>query len=188
MRPVKANAEVQTIHPCLVAYQRVIRIRLLVRHCPDLDGLVEGSRGKHRGVFGVDGDLHDVVFVVLVRVDLLKVFVPVEEFNGLVIGTREDVGQLGMDGKVPDEVGVVVDDFEFLGSVVVVHPDLGIVCPHNNPLLPRHKLRAPNWRISHLKGPNLSLLIVVVYCNVASVQCYQNPGKRGVKLHTFDTL
>ena len=66
MGTVESNAEVQTIHTCLVTNQTVVRVRLFVCHCPDLYCLIKRSTRKHGGILWVDGYLHDVVLVVLI--------------------------------------------------------------------------------------------------------------------------
>jgi hypothetical protein len=89
MRSVKANTEVQAIDTRLMSYQGIVSISFLVGNGPNLDSFIQRSTSKHGWVLRIDGDLHDVVIMVLVRVYLLPAFIPVEQFDGLVIRTTE---------------------------------------------------------------------------------------------------
>ena len=75
---VETHTEVQAVHSCLMTHQAVVGSCLLGGDSPDLDGLVKGGRGKHCGVFGVDLQLHYVVFVVFIGVNFLPILIPVK--------------------------------------------------------------------------------------------------------------
>lgn len=66
VRSVKPDAEVQAINSCLMTDEGVIGISLFVSHCPNLNGFIQRCTSKHAWVFGIDGYLHDVMFMILI--------------------------------------------------------------------------------------------------------------------------
>lgn len=106
---IESNAEIYAVDSCLVTNQRVISVCFFVSDGPYLNSSIEGGASKHAGILRVDGYLHDVVFVVLIGVDLLPALIPIEEFDCLIVRATQHVWELGMHGKVPDEVCVFID-------------------------------------------------------------------------------
>jgi hypothetical protein len=188
MRSVKANTKVQAIDTCLMPYKGIISVSLLVSDGPDFDSFVQRSTGKHRWVLRIDGDLHDVVIMVLVRVYLLPAFIPVEQFDGLVVRTTEQVRQLWVHCKVSDEISVFIYHFELLTSVVVVNSDLRVISAYHYPLLPCHEFSASHWSVRHFKGSDLGLLVVIEDGDIACVECNKNPWKGRMELNGLDSL
>jgi hypothetical protein len=80
--------------------------------------------------------------MVLVRVNLLPIFIPVEHFDGVVIGTGEHVRLRWVDHDVSDVVCVLLYCLYFLGSVVVENTKFVVVRANNNPLFARNELCA----------------------------------------------
>lgn len=61
IRPITTMIVIHIIHPLFVRVQAKVGDR--VAEGPDLDGVVETGRSERLGVFGVDGECHDVVGV-----------------------------------------------------------------------------------------------------------------------------
>jgi hypothetical protein len=91
------------------------------------------------------------MIVVLIGIDLLPLFIPVEELDGLVVGATQEVGQSRVYCQVSDEVCVLIDHFELLARIVVIDSNFGIVSTHNNPLFSGYKFSASHWSIGNLE-------------------------------------
>ena len=128
------------------------------------------------------------MFVILIGINLGPRLIPVEELDRLIIRATEDIGQVWMHRKVPDEVSVLIDDLELLTGVVVVHANLCIISSHYDPLLSRHELSASNRGISDLEGSDLCLLIVVVNYDGTCIEPDKHPWQGGMQLDALDAL
>ena len=115
------------------------------------------------------------MFVILIGINLSPRLIPVEELDGLIIRATEDIGQVWMHRKVPDEVCVLIHDLKLLTGVVVIHANLCVISSHYDPLLSRHELSASNRGISDLEGPDLCLLIVVVNDDGTCIEPDEHP-------------
>ena len=90
MWTVEGGAEIDAVDSCLMPNKGIVGCGFgstltWGSNGPDLDGAIQGGRGKHARVFGINGNLHDVVFMILIRIYLLPRFIPVKELNGLVV-------------------------------------------------------------------------------------------------------
>ena len=126
--------------------------------------------------------------MVLVRVNLLPIFIPVEHFYGVVIGAGEHIGLRWMYHDVSDVVCVLLYCLNFLGSVVVENAKFVVVRAHNNPLFACNKLSAAHRRVSYLESTYWSLGIIVINYNCASVERDDNPWQGGVQVDGFYTF
>ena len=79
------TGEVDTVDAGLVACESIICGRLSGSYSPYLHCAVKGGRGKHRWVLRIDTDLHDIVAVILERVNFRPVLIPIEHFDGVII-------------------------------------------------------------------------------------------------------
>ena len=182
------SAEVNTVYACLMARQGVVGRLLGSAHRPDLDCLVQGGRGEHVVVFGVDCQLHDVVLMIHKRVNFGPGFIPVKHVDGIIIASREDIGQVGMDNDMSNIVLVLIYGFHLLSSVVVVHSQQVVVTAHDYHLLARNELGTSHRRVCYLKRTNLGLVIVVIDHDSASIERDEYPWERGVHIHTLHSV
>eukprot|EP00962_Isochrysis_galbana_P039359 scaffold14086_cov131-Isochrysis_galbana.AAC.3 len=87
----------------------------------------------------------------------------------------------------PDVIGMGLEDLDLLERVVVVHADLHVVRPCDDPLLARHKLCRPNWLVGrNLKRLDERLRRVVPEEDVAVVHGREHPRLRRVQVHRLD--
>jgi len=101
-------AEVYAVDSSFVTGQGVVCCCFLRPECPDFDFLIQRGRSEHRKVFRIDGKLHYVVVVILVRVNYLPVFIPVVHFDRVVIGTGQNEGLRRMYLNVSDVVSMLL--------------------------------------------------------------------------------
>jgi len=135
-------AEVYTVNSGFVPGEGVIGCCFLGSDRPDFDFLVQRGRSEHRWILRIDSKLHDVVVMVLVRVNLLPVFIPVKHFDSVIIGTGEHVRLRWVYDNMSDVVSMLLDCLYFLGSVVVENANFVVIRAYNNPLFARYELGA----------------------------------------------
>jgi len=181
-------AEVYAVDSSFVPSKGVVGCCLLRPDCPDFDFLVQRGRSEHRGILRIDGKLHYVVVVVLVRVNYLPVFIPVVHFDRVVIGTGEHVGLRGVHHDVSNVVSMLLYRLYFFCSVVVENPNFVVICAHYKPLFTCYKFCAPYRRVSNIKSSHRSLGIIVVDYDASGVECDDNPRQGWVKVDRFDSF
>lgn len=110
--------------------------------------------------------------MVLECVNFGPILVPVEHSNSIVIRTRQNVRQGGVNDNVPNVISVFLDCFNFFCSVIIVNANFVVICSNNNPLLSHNKFSTANRRISYFDLFDLGLCVVVEDQNVACIKCY----------------
>ena len=102
VRAIERWTKVNAVDTCLMTYKRVVCAWFSSasfsgsRDGPDFDGPIERRTGEHICVFRIDSYLHDIVLMILVRVNFLPTFVPVDELNCLVIWATDNIRKCGM--------------------------------------------------------------------------------------------
>lgn len=169
MWSVKTLTKINAINSCLMSNQRIIGIGLLIGDCPDLNCSVQRCTSEHWWVFWVYCDLHDVMIMVFISINLLPSLIPIEQFDGLIIRATEQVGQLWVHSQVPDEIIVLIYHFQLFTSVIVVYSNFSVVCTHYYPLLTSHEFCASHGAICHFEWSHLRLLVVIEDSNIACI-------------------
>ncbi len=194
VRAIKGWAEINAIYTCLMTYKRVVSTGFSRSsfswswNGPNLDSSIERSTRKHVWVLGIDSHLHNVMFMILVRINLLPILVPIYQLDCLIIRATYNIWKCRMDCKVSNEVSVLINYLQFFTCVVVVYTNLCIISSDNDPLLSRDELSASHWSIGNFEGSHLWLLVVIKYDHSASIQTDEDPGQSGMKFDALDTL
>jgi hypothetical protein len=100
-------AEINAVDTSEVTIQAKVGVVLSCRHCPNFNGSIERCRCKHISIFGVDAELHDIMLVVIERIDLIPVVLPAIHHNPVIVTTTKHVWESWMHHDVTDEIGVL---------------------------------------------------------------------------------
>ena len=91
MGPFVIMTKINAINSSLMSDQTEICSTLRCADCPYLDGLVERGRREHVCIFWVDGQLHDIMFVVIICVNAVPILIPIKHHNSIIVTTAQNI-------------------------------------------------------------------------------------------------
>lgn len=142
-----------------MADQRIIRVSFGCRDMPYLDCLVKRSRCKKIRVFWIQTHIHNVVFVVVIRVDFFPIFFPIPQFDRQIIWTRKYIRKSCVNYEAPNVILMSLNFFNKLGGVVVKDVHVSIICSNHNPLLFDQKSSTSDGSFKNFKLLNAGLWV-----------------------------
>lgn len=188
MGSVKSHAKVKAINSSLVTNQWIVCTLFLCWNCPNFYSFIKRGTSEHLSIFRIDSNLHDIVIMVLIRIDFLPFLIPIKQFNGLIIRATENIRKSGVNCDASYEVNMLFYSYQFLLGIVIEHSQFVVIRSYYYPLLSWDKFSTSNRGLSDFKGPNLGLLIVIIDSHIPSIESNENPRKRRVKFNSFDSF
>lgn len=111
---------------------------------PDLHRAIQAGRRKRIRVFGIDGYPHHVMAVPFKHLHALPAFLPVPQLDCHVIGGSQDERLRRVDSDRSDIIGVRLELRNLLRRIIVVHSQLEVIGPADNPVLASNETTGPN--------------------------------------------
>ena len=173
VRLVGAGVEIDVIDAFVVSFH--CEIGIWGADGPHLDSAIKTGRDKCVGVLGVEGEIHDVVGVSLVRLDVLPPLVPIPSLDRHIVAAGQDNARGGVHGKTSNIVRMGFEGRHFFVGVVVEDAQLEIVRARNEPVLARDKFDTAHWDLCDLERFDDGASLVVVNIDGAVVQPGEQP-------------
>ena len=155
---------------------------------PHLDGAVKTRRDECVGILGVEGEIHDVVSVSLVRLDILPPLFPIPSLDRHIVAARQNDARGWMHGKTSNIVRMGFEGRHLFMGVVVEDAQLEVVRAGDEPVLARNKFDTAHWDLRDLERFDDGASLVVVDVDGAIVQPSEQPWFCWVEIDAFHAV